>query len=90
MSAAHRRLERIVKGFANHRRIEILQLLQRHPGLSLEEIAEHTGINLKTAWEHVRRATLGGLVSKRNLGRSVQHELTHRGADVLAFLGTLD
>ena len=36
----YRRLERIVKGFANHRRLEILELLQRTPELSVENISE--------------------------------------------------
>ena len=36
----YRALERIVKGFANHRRIEILYLLRREPELSVDDISE--------------------------------------------------
>ena len=36
----YRKLERIVKGFANHRRLQILELLKRQPELSIQEVAE--------------------------------------------------
>lgn len=85
-----RKLERIAKGFANHRRIEILGLLKTNPELSLFEISEESGINLKTASEHVRRLSMAGLVVKRSAGRSVKHKLTDRGHDVLTFLRMLE
>lgn len=90
MAAAERRLERIVRGFSNHRRIEILRLLRRRPGLSLDEIAETCRINGRTAGEHVRRLAIAGLVSKRNEGRYVRHTPTRRGNRVLDFLASLD
>jgi len=33
-------LERLVRGFANHRRIEIIELLKRKPELSVAQIAQ--------------------------------------------------
>ena len=68
-----RRLERVVKGFANHRRIEILMLLEKEPELSVTEIAGCLNINLKTASEHIRRLAISGLVLKRNQGNAVRH-----------------
>lgn len=85
-----RQLERIVKGFANHRRIEIMTLLERRPELSLSEIADILKINFKTASEHVRRLFLAGLVLKRNEGASVRHALSPAGRLILKFLRTLE
>ena len=85
-----RKLERIVKGFANHRRIEIMRLLADKPELSLEEIAEAFSINYKTAGEHVRRLLLAGLLLKRNDLHRVRHKLTSRATQILKFLRTLE
>lgn len=85
-----RQLERIVKGIANHRRIEILTLLAKRPELSVIEIAEALEVNFKTISEHVRRLALAGLVMKRNAGSAVRHALTSRGSLTLMFLRTLE
>ncbi len=82
--------ERIVKGFANHRRIEIIELLHKAPELSVVEIAEILRINMKTASEHIRRLAISGLVVKRSAGSSVRHKLTDRGIVILKFLRTLE
>lgn len=85
-----RQLERIVKGFSNHRRIEIVQLLDRLPELSVSEIASELKINFKTASEHIRRLAISGLVMKRNDGAVVRHALTASGRLILKFLRTLE
>ena len=85
-----RYLERIVKGFANHRRIEIMQLLDRVPELSVFEISDSLRINFKTASEHIRRLAIAGLVMKRNEGNSVRHALTALGKTILKFLRILE
>ena len=85
-----RQLERIVKGFANHRRIEILVLLDKTPELSLIEVSDELHINFKTASEHIRRLAIAGLVMKRNAGSSVRHALTNSGKSILKFLRTLE
>ena len=86
----YRDLERVVKGFSNHRRIQILELLQREPELSLMEIAESLSINFKTAGEHTRRLVHASLVMKRNDFHAVRHALTKQGLYVLKFLRTLE
>lgn len=83
-------LERIAKGFANHRRIEIMILLGRTAELSLSEISEALDINFKTASEHVRRLAIAGLVLKRNAGNHVRHALSPQGSTILKFLRTLE
>ncbi len=80
-----RALERIVKGFANHRRLEILDLLKREPELSVDEISERLKIGYENASDHVRKIAIAGLVMKRNAGPSVRHKLTQRGESVLVF-----
>ncbi|MBI5456948.1 winged helix-turn-helix transcriptional regulator [Candidatus Kaiserbacteria bacterium] len=85
MAAEYRRLERIVKGFANHRRIEIMHLLKREPELSVEDISERLNIGYENASDHVRKLAIAGLVMKRNDGRAVRHKLTERANYVLMF-----
>ena len=80
-----RRLERIIKGFANHRRLEILNLLQRESELSVDDIAERLHLGYENASDHVRKLAIAGLVMKRSDGPHVRHKLTARANDVLAF-----
>ncbi|OGG69307.1 hypothetical protein A3F27_01435 [Candidatus Kaiserbacteria bacterium RIFCSPHIGHO2_12_FULL_53_13] len=85
VSSEYRRLERIVKGFANHRRLQILDLLKREPELSVEDISERLGIGYENASDHVRKLAIAGLVLKRNEGSSVRHKLTPRAESILVF-----
>lgn len=83
-------LEKVVKGFANHRRIEILHLLEKSPNLSIFEISDTLDVNFKTVSEHVRRLAIAGLVWKHNEGSSVRHRLSNQGLLILKFLRTLE
>lgn len=85
-----RRLERIIKGFANHRRLEILTLLNQTPELSVADIAERLHLGYENASDHVRKLAIAGLVMKRSDGPHVRHKLTARAADVLAFCKKLE
>jgi DNA-binding transcriptional ArsR family regulator len=87
--ARTKRIERIVKGFANHRRIEILQLLSSYPDLCVGQISELLQIELKTASEHLRRLALAGLVQKRYQGREVRLRVAAKAGEILAFLDRL-
>jgi len=87
--ARTKRLERIVKGFANHRRIEILELLASEPDLCVGDVSEKLEIEFKTASEHVRRLVLSGLVAKRYKGRRVCLRLADGTRNILAFLDRL-
>ena len=87
--ARTKRLERVIKGFSNHRRIEILELLAAHPDLCVGEISEKLQIELKTASEHVRRLALAGLVQKRYKGREVRLRIFGKAKEILAFLDRL-
>lgn len=83
-------MEKIVKGFSNHRRIMMMELLQERTELTLDAISQELKINLKTASEHLRRLALADLVEKRYQGRYVLHQLTPRAKNILTFLRKLE
>ena len=79
------KLERVVKGFAHHHRLRILDLLYRTPELSVDEISQQLQIGYMNASDHVRKMTIAGLVWKKNRGMSVSHILTPRAESILVF-----
>lgn len=81
-----KQLERYFKGVANHRRIEILFLIEKNPGVSVAEIADTLEANLKTISEHTRRLVASGLVFKRYRGRTVEHSLSPYGKIFIRFI----
>jgi DNA-binding transcriptional ArsR family regulator len=85
-----RQLERIVKGFANHRRIQIMELIDDSPELSVVEISIRLRVNYKTISEHIRRLAIAGLILKRYQGSNVRHKLSPLGKTVLKFLRILE
>jgi DNA-binding transcriptional ArsR family regulator len=90
MALNSRQLERIVKGFANHRRLDILELLKKTPELSVDEIAEKLSIGYINASDHIRKLAVAGLVLKRSDGHSVRHKLTSRADFILVFCKKLE
>lgn len=74
-----KQLERHFKGISNHRRIEILELIAKSNGITLEEIANSLNANLKTTSEHSRRLVQAGLINKKYRGREVAHSLSPYG-----------
>jgi len=85
----YRRIERTVKGFSNHRRIQIMDLLFKKPELSVAEISDLLKINFKTS-QHITRLAFAGLIMKRSDGTSIRHKLTPLGESVLKFCRTLE
>lgn len=81
-----KKLERHFKGVSNHRRIEILLLIAKRPGIILDEILNDLRGNQKTFSEHTRRLVAAGLVEKSYAGRSVQHNLTPYGKVFVDFI----
>lgn len=90
MKKTNRELERIVKGFANHRRLQILELLGKEPELSLQEISERLKSDFKNISAHINRMAVAGLVMKRSDSKSVRHKLTRRGNIILKFVRMLE
>jgi len=85
MAIEYRKIERMVKGFANHNRIKILELLEKEPELSVMEIADKLKIGYENASDHIRKMSIAGLLMKRNSGSSVCHKLTPRAESILVF-----
>ena len=71
--------ERIFKGLASYRRLQILRILRTRGPVSLDKVAEICGIQAPTACEHARKLRLAGLVFRRRLRRCIHLELTERG-----------
>ncbi len=83
-------LAEIIKGSANHHRINTLFLLEKKGKLTLDEIVDSLGANYKTIAVHVSRLHKSGLVTKRYKAAAVEHELTARARLVLNFLRILE
>ncbi|MEK7541627.1 MAG: helix-turn-helix transcriptional regulator [Patescibacteria group bacterium] len=83
-----RQLERYFKGAANHWRLDILYLVAKNDGLTLESIAEILGGNLKTISEHTRRLVYAGLLDKKYQGREVAHSVSPYGKKFVEFSKT--
>ena len=86
----YRELERVMKGVANHRRVEIIDALEKQPELSVTEITERLFIDFRTASEHLRKLVIAGIVMKRYEGTFVRHALTARGRAILKFCRILE
>ena len=77
----------IAGGLANHRRIEIIRLLQTRGSLCINEVATECRIDVATASQHAKRLHEAGLVKKLAVGRRVQLYPTRRATTLI---GTLD
>lgn len=87
-SKTPKQLERYFKGVSNHRRIEILQLIAKKKGITVDGITETLDCNIKTISEHTRKLVQAGLVNKKHKGREVQHSLSPYGQKFLKFTQT--
>ena len=85
MNLQYKKIEKIVKGFANHRRIQILELLEKTPSLSVDDISQNLNVGFFTISDHVRKLADAGLVEKKYKGRFVIHSLTKLGRSILSF-----
>lgn len=90
MKKTNRELERIVKGFANHRRLQILELLKKEPECSILEISDKLKTDFKNISAHVNKMAIAGLVMKRYEGNMVRHKLTKRGETILQFVRIIE
>lgn len=79
-----------MKGFANHNRLKILELLDQEPELSVADISKKLKIGYENASDHIRKMAFAGLVMKRSDGLSVRHKLTPRAKTILVFCKKLE
>jgi predicted transcriptional regulator len=85
-----RKIERVVKGFANHRRLQVLFILDEEPELSVDDLSIRTKSNYKNIADHVAKLAVAGLIMKRSVGHSVRHKLTPLGKSILEFCRILE
>jgi predicted transcriptional regulator len=83
-----KQLERHLKGLANHRRLDILMLVAKREGITVEEISENLDCNFKTISMHTQKLVHAGLLNKSYKGRSVHHSLSPYGKIFITFLKT--
>lgn len=83
-----KQLERYFKGVANHRRIDILLLVEKNDGISVEGMADKLKANLKTISQHTHSLVRAGLLNKRYTGRQVAHSLSPYGKAFIRFIRT--
>lgn len=88
MAKTSKQLERYFKGMANHRRIDILSVVKKTDGITLEQIAEKLNCNIKTTSEHTKKLVQAGLLNKKYRGREVAHSLSPYGKKFLEFTKT--
>jgi DNA-binding transcriptional ArsR family regulator len=81
-------MERHLKGVANRRRIEILFLVAKDRGITLDGICEAISGNPKTISEHSRKLVQAGLVNKTRDGKGMRHSLSPYGKRFLNFIKT--
>src|SRR5437899_9256022 len=79
-------MQRHFKGMANHYRIDILLLVDREEGITVEKIAERLDANFKNISQHTRYLLHAGLLNKRYSGRSVAHSLSPYGKIFAKFI----
>ncbi|MEK7089157.1 MAG: winged helix-turn-helix transcriptional regulator [Patescibacteria group bacterium] len=81
-----KQMERHLKGMANHHRIEILLLVGKNAGITLDNIIETLNANEKTIGEHTRKLHQAGLINKKYKGKFVEHTLSPYGKIFVNFL----
>ncbi len=81
-----KQMERHLKGMANHHRVEILLLVGKNNGITLDSIIETLNANPKTIGEHTRRLHQAGLINKKYKGKFVEHALSPYGKIFVNFL----
>ncbi|PIQ91640.1 MAG: hypothetical protein COV70_02635 [Parcubacteria group bacterium CG11_big_fil_rev_8_21_14_0_20_39_22] len=88
MSKTSKQLERYFKGAANHRRIDILFVVGKNDGITVERIADELKANFKTISQHTKSIAQAGLLNKYYRGRQVTHSLSPYGKSFLRFMKT--
>lgn len=81
-----RQLERHTKGISNHRRIEIVILLAKQKGITLDQISGSLDCNFKTVSGHTNKLAQAGLIEKKYIGKNVLHALSPLGKKFYQFL----
>jgi DNA-binding transcriptional ArsR family regulator len=82
-------LELYFKALANKKRVKILLLINKRPGINVGDIARILTIGYQTAAVHTQRLERVGLTYKKYHNTEVQHTLTDKGRRFLKIFGQL-
>ena len=88
MGKTSKQLERYFKGAANYRRIDIIFIVERNNGITVEKIADALEANFKTISQHTKSLVQAGLLNKQYRGRQVTHSLSPYGKSFFKFMKT--
>ena len=88
MVKTSKQLERYFKGAANYRRIDILFMVAKNDGITVEDIAAALEANFKTISQHTKSLVQAGLLNKKYRGRQVTHSLSPYGRAFVKFMKT--
>lgn len=83
-----KQLEKYLKGLSNHRRLDILFLIQKFPGITLDRIADQIDCHLANVSIHTYKLMRAGLINKHYVGRAVSHTISPYGRKCISFLKT--
>lgn len=78
-------LEIYFKAVANRKRMKILSLIQKEPGITVYKITEMLGIQYQTVASHLQKLWRAGLIDKKYRDTDVMHTITHKGEMFLNF-----
>ena len=81
-----KQLERHFKGLANHWRLDILFVVDKSPGITVDGITQALEGNFKTIADHTQKLVQCGLLEKKYYGRAVSHKLSPYGKKLLDFI----
>ncbi|HEY4514696.1 MAG TPA: winged helix-turn-helix domain-containing protein [Candidatus Paceibacterota bacterium] len=84
-----RQLERHFKGVANYHRVDILLLVAKNEGITVDGIARSLQGNFKTISDHTSKLAQAGLVNKAHQGARVVHSLSPYGKLFVRFINEL-
>lgn len=78
-------IEKVMKGMANKRRLQILVLLDEEGGLTLSDISERLNMGYLNVSDHARKMIASGLISRKNEGVTIHLSITTLGRNILVF-----
>jgi len=85
-----KRMERVFKGVAHHKRARILEFIAKENNTTLWQISQGLDIKFRNASHHTEIMQKAGLIEKQYVGRSMMHFLTPYGQKVYNFMKTLE
>lgn len=85
-----KRMERVFKGVANHKRARILEFIAKENNTALWQISQGLKIEFRNTSHHTEALVKAGLVKKQYVGRAMMHFLTPYGQKVYDFMKTLE